>query len=224
MTQCRIFHSDAYKSIEASITDMLNAQPDFLTERTAASTRAAGDAIQDILSERFQSLLGDLCVEYSPSFARRAMADLAFTDVDGNYHVVDVKTHRLDTSFNMPNLTSIRRLIRLYEDDSNYFVMLMVKYRLNQTRLIAESVNFVPIEFLAWDCLTIGALGWGQIQIANANRINIVDGYSRKAWMLDLCEAVLEFYPREIAKINDRMSYIERVRQAWRDKADIWIS
>ena len=224
MTQCRIFHSDAYKSIEASITDMLNAQPDFLTERTAASTRAAGDAIQDILSERFQSLLGDLCVEYSPSFARRAMADLAFTDVDGNYHVVDVKTHRLDTSFNMPNLTSIRRLIRLYEDDSNYFVMLMVKYRLNQTRLIAESVNFVPIEFLAWDCLTIGALGWGQIQIANANRINIVDGYSRKAWMLDLCEAVLEFYPREIAKINDRMSYIERVRQAWRDRADIWTS
>lgn len=224
MTQCRIFHSDAYKSIEASITDMLNAQPDFLTERTAASTRAAGDAIQDILSERFQSLLGDLCVEYSPSFARRAMADLAFTDVDGNYHVVDVKTHRLDTSFNMPNLTSIRRLIRLYEDDSNYFVMLMVKYRLNQTRLIAESVNFVPIEFLAWDCLTIGALGWGQIQIANANRINIVDGYSRKAWMLDLCEAMLEFYPREIAKINDRMGYIERVRQTWRDRADIWTS
>ena len=224
MTQCRIFHSDAYKSIEASITDMLNAQPDFLTERTAASTRAAGDAIQDILSERFQSLLGDLCVEYSPSFARRAMADLAFTDVDGNYHVVDVKTHRLDTSFNMPNLTSIRRLIRLYEDDSNYFVMLMVKYRLDQTRLIAASVNFVPIEFLAWDCLTIGALGWGQIQIANANRINIVDGYSRRAWMLDLCEAVLEFYPREIAKINDRMSYIEQVRQAWRDRADIWTS
>lgn len=224
MTQCRIFHSDAYKSIEASITDMLNAQPDFLTERTAASTRAAGDAIQDILSERFQSLLGDLCVEYSPSFARRAMADLAFTDVDGNYHVVDVKTHRLDTSFNMPNLTSIRRLIRLYEDDSNYFVMLMVKYRLNQTRLIAESVNFVPIEFLAWDCLTIGALGWGQIQIANANRINIVDGYSRRAWMLDLCEAMLEFYPREIAKINDRMGYIEQVRQAWRDRADIWTS
>lgn len=224
MTLCRIFHSDAYKSIEASITDMLNAQPDFLTERTAASTRAAGDAIQDILSERFQSLLGDLCVEYSPSFARRAMADLAFTDVDGNYHVVDVKTHRLDTSFNMPNLTSIRRLIRLYEDDSNYFVMLMVKYRLNRTRLIAESVNFVPIEFLAWDCLTIGALGWGQIQIANANRINIVDGYSRRAWMLDLCEAMLEFYPREIAKINDRMGYIERVRQAWRDRADIWTS
>ena len=28
-----------------------------------------------------------------------------------------------------------------------------------------QKVHFVPIEFLSWDCLTIGALGWGQIQI-----------------------------------------------------------
>ena len=220
MTHSRIFHTDAYKSIESAIAELLNAQPDFLSARTAASTRAAGDAIQDILSERFQALLGDLCVDYSPSFARRAMADLAFTDVDGHYHVVDVKTHRLDTSFNMPNLTSARRLIRLYEDDANYFDMLMVEYRLIDTRLAVESVRFVPIEFLAWDCLTVGALGWGQIQIANANRINIIEGYSRRAWMLDLCEAMLNFYPREIAKITDRIEYIEIIRQSWQNRQD----
>lgn len=148
------------------------------------------------------------------------MADLAFTDVDGHYHVVDVKTHRLDTSFNMPNLTSVRRLIRLYEDDANYFVMLMVEYRLIDTRLAVETVRFVPIEFLAWDCLTVGALGWGQIQIANANRINITEGYSRRAWMLDLCEAMLNFYPREMAKIADRIDYIETIRQSWQNRQD----
>ena len=220
MTHSRIFHTDAYKSIELAIAELLNAQPDFLSARTAASTRAVGDAIQDILSERFQALLGDLCVDYSPSFARRAMADLAFTDVDGHYHVVDVKTHRLDTSFNMPNLTSVRRLIRLYEDDANYFVMLMVEYGLSDTRLAVEAVRFVPIEFLAWDCLTVGALGWGQIQIANANRINIIEGYSRRAWMLDLCEAMLNFYPREIAKIAARIDYIETTKQSWQNRQD----
>ena len=222
MSASRIFHTNAYTSIEASIVELLNAQPDFLTDRTLASARAAGDAIQAILSEQFQSLLGDLCVEYSPSFARRAMADLAFTDVDGLYYVVDVKTHRLDTSFNMPNLTSVRRLIRLYEDDSNYFVLLMVKYRLSQAHIHVDAAQFVPIEFLSWDCLTIGALGWGQIQIANANHINIIDGYSRKQWMLDLCDAMLSFYPREIAKITDRIGYIESVKQTWQDKPDTW--
>lgn len=53
------------------------------------------------------------------------MADFAFTDVDGNYYVVDSKTHNLGTSFNMPNLTSVERLARFYEDYHNYFAVLM---------------------------------------------------------------------------------------------------
>lgn len=222
MAKSRIFHTREYKAIESSIIELLKYQPDFLSARTAPSTRAAGDAIQDILSENLQPLLGDLSVEYSASFARRAMADIAFTDVDDRYYVVDVKTHRLDTAFNMPNLTSVQRLARLYEDDLNYFVILMVKYRLDDIHLIVEAVDFVPIEFLAWDCLTIGALGTGQIQIANANHINIIDGYSRKQWMLELCDVMLDFYPREITKITDRIGYIERVKQNWQDKPDIW--
>ena len=92
MTKSQIFHTNEYQSIEASIVEMLNSQPDFLSARTAPSTRAVGDAIENILSEQFQSLLGELCVEYSPSFARRAMADLAFTDVDDIYYMIDVKT------------------------------------------------------------------------------------------------------------------------------------
>lgn len=222
MTKSRIFHTNEYQTIESSIVEILNSQPEFLSARTAPSTRAVGDAIENILSDHFQSLLGDLCVDYSPSFARRAMADLAFTDVDGIYYMIDVKTHRLNTTFNMPNLTSVRRLVRLYEDDTNYFLLLMVKYRLDGTKLDVQSVNFVPIEFLCWDCLTIGALGWGQIQIANANNINIVQGYSRKQWMLELCDAMLSFYPKEITKIEDRIGYIESVKQIWQDKPDIW--
>ena len=222
MAKSRIFHAAEYKSIESSIVTLLNDQPDFLSTRTAPSTRAVGDAIEDILSEGLQPLLGNLSVEYSASFARRAMADIAFTDVDDLYYVVDVKTHRLDTAFNMPNLTSVQRLARLYEDDQNYFVLLMVKYRLEDIHLIVDTVHFVPIEFLSWDCLTIGALGTGQIQIANANHINIIDGYSRKSWMLELCDVMLDFYPREIAKITDRIGYIESVKQSWQDKPDIW--
>lgn len=97
-----------------------------------------------------------------------------------------------------------------------------MKYRLDGTKLDVETVNFVPIEFLGWDCLTIGALGWGQIQLANANNINIVQGYSRKQWMLELCDAMLNFYPKEIAKIEDRIGYIEGVKQIWQDKPDMW--
>ncbi|MCX6375416.1 MAG: hypothetical protein NTU88_05165 [Armatimonadetes bacterium] len=215
MSVSAIFTTGKYKEIEAAIVELINRHSDVLSVRTAASTRAAGDAIQDILSEQFEMILGDLCAQYSSDFARRAMADLAFTDCDGLYYVVDVKSHRLGTSFNMPNLTSVERLARFYESDTDYFVVLIVKYEVEDTSIRATEAHFVPIEFLGWDCLTIGALGWGQIQIANANVITVNPGYSRKKWMLQLCDAMLEFYPSEMAKIADRMEYFERVKARW---------
>ncbi len=165
----RIFHTETYKKIEHNILNTLSTNDDFLSPSTLRSTRAAGDAIENILTDSFEAILGEWCTEYSANFARRAMADLAFSDIDGFYYVVDVKTHRTDTKFNMPNLTSVERLSRFYEDDSNYFVLLMVSYYLDGNKVNFTDIKFVPIEFLGWDCLTIGALGWGQIQIANSN-------------------------------------------------------
>jgi len=218
----KIFYTDRYLRIQQAVKDFLNGQEDFLSARTAESTRAVGDAIQDILSENFQKLLGDVCAECSTDFARRAMADVAFTDPAGVYYVVDVKTHRTDTKFNMPNLTSVDRLARFYESDSNCFAVLLISYTIERTRAVISEVRFVPIEFLGWDCLTIGALGWGQIQIANSNYIALKPQYSRKAWMLELCDALLEFYPKEIAKIGKRVARFEQVKDLWIKKPDIW--
>lgn len=216
----RIFATDAYREIEAATQDLLNVQRDFLSPRTLESTRAAGDAIQDILAQEFGSILGGWASDYSADFARRAMADLAFTDVDGNYYVIDVKTHRTSTRFNMPNLTSVERLARFYEDDANYFVLLLVSYDLNGAEVSFTGVRFLPIEFLDWDCLNIGALGWGQIQITNSNRIVVNPHASRKQWMLDLCDTMFDFYPKEIAKISERIHRFEEVRAFWANKPD----
>lgn len=90
----RIFHTDIYQDIEYKARELLNAHKEFLSPSTARSTRAVGDAIEGILGASFDSILGDLCSEYSADFARRAMADLAFKDIDGLYYIVDVKTHR----------------------------------------------------------------------------------------------------------------------------------
>ena len=214
----QLFDTNAYLEVQRRTRDVINFQDDFLSSATASSPRAVGDAVQAVLAANFQAILGTFCAEYSTDFARRAMADLAFTDPEGFYHVVDVKTHRADTRFNMPNLTSVERLTRFYQDDRNYFVLLMVSYTIAGTRLVVEDVKFVPIEFLQWDCLTIGALGWGQIQIANSNYVNILPGYSRKTWMLELCDNVLEFYPQEIAKINQRIGRFQQLRVFWEAK------
>jgi len=215
-----IFYTDYHKNIENGVKEFLNNHNDFLSPQTARSTRAVGDAIEGIMADNFDSILGDRCADYQSDFARRAMADLAFKDHDDFYYVVDVKTHRVETKFNMPNLTSVQRLARLYEDDKNYFSLLIVKYSLQETSARISDVHFVPIEFMGWDCLTIGALGWGQIQIANSNSISINDGYSRKKWMLELCDVMAEFYPKEISKISERIDYFEKVREFWQERPD----
>ncbi len=218
----RFYYDGHHQAVAIGIRDHLNSVADFLTPQTANSPRAVGDALESIVAEQFDALLGAWCAEYSSDFARRAMADLAFTDREGIYSVVDVKTHREDTRFNMPNLTSVERLTRFYESDANVFALLLIRYSIQDTSFTASEVIFAPIEFLDWDCLTIGALGWGQIQIANANDVRVRDRYSRKRWMLELCDTMIEFYPREIDKIRSRMDRFADVRAYWESKQDVW--
>lgn len=221
MRKNSIFHDTTYReAVEKKIKTLLNEQDDFLSLRTASSPRAVGDAIEQIIVENFKVLLGDVVGEYSASFARRAMADLAFTDKEGHYYVVDVKTHRLDTAFNMPNLTSVERLTRFYEEDTNYFSVLKVNYRITDTKATIEKVIFAPIEFFDWSCLTIGALGWGQIQIANANVVKLTPQNKRRKWMLQLCDTMLDFYPKEMGKISERIQRFKQIRAFWEKKKE----
>jgi hypothetical protein len=218
--QSKIFFANEYQQIERDVKALLNDEPDFLTQRTSGSTRAVSDAAQEILGDKLHLVVQQHIREYSADFARRSMADIAFTDHDGFHYLIDVKTHRSDTAFNMPNLTSAKCLSRLYESPKDYFVLLLVEYTLNETALLVSKVHFIPIEFLSWDCLTIGALGWGQIQIANANRLTIQEQYPRKQWMLELCDRLFEFYPRKISKITERITHFEKIRDFWIQQPD----
>ena len=192
------------------------------SSRTAESPRAVGDTLQTIVSEELEIFLGDWSIDYSSVFARRAMADVAFEDKQGLYNIIDVKTHRINSDFNMPALTSIQRLSRLYEDDQNIFSIMMIEYEVKE-KLIVKRILFYPIDFFCWKCLTIGALGWGQIQIKDSNNIIINKCYSRKKWMISLCDLALEFYYNEMHKIiSERISSFEKNKQFWEMKEDIW--
>ena len=159
----RFFYEGHYLEVAQKIKDYLNSVPDYLSEQTARSTRAAGDAIESLVADKFDEFLGDWCSEYSANFARRAMADLAFRDTDNFYYVVDVKTHRTDTKFNMPNLTSVRRLARFYEDDTNYFVLLMVSYHLVGSKAVftdSFSFNFFLSSVISFLTISSFSFNW----------------------------------------------------------------
>jgi len=147
------------------------------------------------------------------------MEDLAFKDSDGNYYAVDVKTHNIGTDFNMPNLISVKRLATFYKnDDKNNFCILIVSYIVANGKIEYRDCHFKRIESFDWSCLTLGALGWGQIQIANANNLKFLDNTDRKAWMLSLCDKLFAFYDEEISKIGERKTWFSSIKSYWNKK------
>lgn len=219
MKDTKVLEVGTLDIIQKNILNLLNSCPDFDNIHIVNSPRAVGDTVQEILGKRMNTCFpAGLIKDFNASFARRSMADVAFMDYDDNYFIVDIKTHNQDTDFNMPNLTSVERLSRLYEDDNNFFVILLAEYKVVENKIIFDAVRLTPIEHLKWDCLTIGALGWGQIQIANSRVVNIEHFQTRKTWMLQLCDTLDVFYPKEIGKIEERITYFKKVREFWESK------
>lgn len=202
------------------LTHLKKNADDIVTGFSLSSPRAIGDAVQEYLAETgLPEILNEYGISVNNEFGRRAMEDMAFVDSDQNYYAIDVKTHNTDTHFNMPNLISVKRLATFYKnDDKNNFCILIISYRVVNNKLEYTDCYFKRIESFNWDCLTLGALGWGQIQIANANHLSFAQITSRKDWMLTMCNKLSEFYDEEIGKIDERKKWFNNIKEYWNNK------
>lgn len=206
----------SYKILEILNRDAQN----IVSVNSMSSPRSIGDAVQEFLAHKgLAEALSEIGAFHIDSdFSRRSMEDIAFEDNDGNYYAVDVKTHNLSTQFNMPNLISVRRIANFYRHNSNTFCILIVSYRVVNNKLEYGECYFKPIEAFSWNCLTLGALGWGQIQISNANKLIFEKNVNRKQWMLNMCDKLEIFYNEEIGKIAERKDWFSKIRKEWEGK------
>jgi hypothetical protein len=214
-----------YQILEETASNVLRLLNDkgrnIVRGRSLHSPRAVGDAVQAFLGEEggLKSCIPSNQIKlFESDFERRSMEDMAFLDIKGQYYAVDCKTHNMSTTFNMPNLISVRRIANFYKNDSNTFCILIVEYNVEKDHILYKNCHFKPIEAFSWECLTIGALGWGQIQIANANNLIFNKTISRKNWMIQLCNLLDEFYDEEIEKIGERKQWFNDIKDYWNNK------
>lgn len=208
----KIFDITTNKLITANVLSNLN-ESDILKQHIL-SPRIVGDALQEYLEDNFVNCIPkNIITNFNNEFSRRSMEDFAFIDTDDNYYAIDCKTHNIDTHFNMPNLISVKKLANFYKNFNNYFCILMISY--SQIEKKFTDCIFVPIEFLDWNCLTIGNLGFGQIQIANSNNVIINENNTRKQWMLYLCDYLDSFYDNEVMKIGKTKEFFQKIKEFW---------
>ncbi len=203
-------------AIEGTLLNYLNAHAQRIV--STFSPRIVGDALQEFIAEHLQDCFPQqFAAKFETDFERRSMEDMAFYDNAGNYYAIDVKTHDVDTHFSMPNLISMQRLAKFYRNDTNTFCILIVDYKVVTDHIEYLSCHFKPIEHFAWSCLTLGALGWGQIQIKDSNRLVFEPHPLRKKWMLELCEAAAAFYETEMGKIAERKDWFNKEKIYWEE-------
>jgi hypothetical protein len=199
-----------YDELRTRIEAFLQAERSLVvSEAFRRSTRGVGDAIEGLLVAEFERIATGLVDTVETDFTRRAMEDLSFR-IDTRYYAVDVKTHREEPGFHMPNLISVKRLMDFYEDDGNFFVVIMINYHLADDGSLEDVTAIVePLEWFDWSCLRIGALGWGQLQFRSASDIRVDRDQSRKDWLLSFAEELRGYYADERRKIGERLEYLE---------------
>lgn len=216
-----ILRPEIKNAFEASMLYILQHDESgiFSNEGKMNEPRVVADNVQAICKQEFIHCFkeGIIASDFSDDLSRRSMGDIGVTDCDGATYYIDVKTHNNGTDFNMPNLTSIDRLSKFYSvfSPDNYFLILMVEYAVNTTGVNFHSVKLFPIENLSWSCLRIGALGKGQIQITDSNRIIINPDLTRKDWMSEFYQKVDDYYDKEIKKAQARRNDMRNRTIEW---------
>ena len=202
------FKGDYCKEIEKKIKNFLNSNNEIGSGHNRKQ-RIMGDVIEDAVCEKMKDFFPEgsikTCIK---SKEAKAMGDVVLEDYKNNVLLVDVKTRNKNKKFNMPNLTSVRKIWDLYKEDNKYFVILLIEYEEKEGKTIYSNVRLSPIEWLNWECLGIGALGWGQIQIKNAREVKIDSSQTRDSWLAIFRNKVIKFYEDEKKKIDDeRIKY-----------------
>jgi hypothetical protein len=92
---------------------------------------------------------------------RKAIGDFMLAD----NHAVNVKSNNVAKQNYSPNMISIKKMHKWVFEDRRNLSFIFVDYEEQGEKLkILEETKLIPIEQIAWDCLSIEAQDYGVIQ------------------------------------------------------------
>ena len=165
--------------------------------------RGIADIIEQDVSEIILNLKSRIIKESYEAKSKRSIEDVGLVTKDYDDVKIDIKTHDTESELSMPNLISISRLKKFYENDRNLLLYVFVKYINHGNNVQVLQVKVKPIEQINWECLTIGNLGKGQLQITDMNKVSFQNFMTRKDWMERLSYDAVIYYQKLIDKIQN---------------------
>lgn len=185
MKNNRLYNLDSFIGKTYDISQLIGLQQ-----------RGIADLIEDDLTKYIIDKYNGL-----PARSRKSTEDVGLL----NYSIcVDIKTkwNGDETKFHMPNLVSVDKIRKHYQDDNNYIEYVFVDYSINNNIVTINNIEYFKLEEIDWGCLHIQNLGKGQVQIKDGNKdIEKFDG-NRVEWLKLLKDNTLKFHDKQIQKIQ----------------------
>ena len=98
----------------------------------------------------------------------KSTGDFGFTE-DNKSVLVDIKTHNAKSSMSMPNLISMKKLLKIIDNNEELYY-LFLSYNTNKSNIDILNKKVISVYDLNVNNLGIGALGNGQLQIKDYNK------------------------------------------------------
>jgi hypothetical protein len=186
------------KTMKNIINNILNNSIGKSFNTTNLQQRGVADIIEKYICEQIIKIDNkELIIEQSKT--KKSLEDVQIKNNQELYKI-DIKTHDLNSDFSMPNLISVDRLKKFYEDENNHLMYIIISYTTNNNITQIKNIEIRYIEELSWEILGIQNLGKGQLQIKNMNNELIFVEPNREEWINTLKQNMIKFYKKQIIK------------------------
>lgn len=190
--------------IKQYIKDMLDANLQDFELVKGGQQRTVGDLIEDKVSEIFYNSKNTLISEVRPPRSARSIEDFTLVSNGVSYYI-DPKTHDTQKEFSMPNLTSIERIRKLFKNDNEEVIYVLVSYAIKKGKVTISDIKVFFVWELDISILSVGNLGNGQLQISNAKNGLVFTEKGKEGWFDDFRLLVQSFLKKQLIKFNKQV-------------------
>ena len=160
--------------------------------------RGIADILESTCVDRARKLYGDFFVDRS---SNKSTEDFIL-NIEGITYIIDVKSHDIDKTFSMPNLTAIEVLRNIYQTTSTVLFYLLIDYKIIKNDVLVTDVHICAPHHISWDSLQIANLGRGQLQIKCMRDLKIDYTQSAPKWFATFVSEVIDFKYNLIDKLT----------------------
>ena len=163
--------------------------------------RTIGDLVEKKVIEIILQNQNPIINEVKLSTGKKSMEDVSVVS-NGVTYMLDPKSHNVDSEFSMPNLSSISRIKKLFDNNKKEMMYVFVDYKIDGQVVRIEDIKVLYLWELDMSMLGIGALGKGQLQIKNLNKELVISDEGKQIWYGKLKTQVKEYLAKQIKKIE----------------------